>query len=192
MATFQKNKTHCKRGHEFTPENTAIVGARGERRCIACSRIKGREYRKKNPLPIEYTSWSNMRNRCTNKNDQAYKNYGGRGITVCARWDSFEKFLEDMGPRPSLLHSLEREDTNGNYEPGNCKWATCTEQQNNTRTNVRMLYRGEVKTVAEWAREAVVNPHTFRTRLWAGWSLEEALLTPKQERMKTDEDDKAA
>lgn len=79
----------------------------------------------------EHESWSAMRSRCKNSHDKDFKHYGGRGIRVCARWDRFEDFLEDMGPRPSSQHSIDRIDCDGNYEPGNCRWATTYEQAQN-------------------------------------------------------------
>lgn len=100
--------------------------------------------------PPEYNSWADMRQRCGNKNSVAYAWYGARGIKVCERWDkSFAAFYEDMGPRPSGL-TLERIDNQGNYEPGNCKWATRTEQMQNTRY-VRIVEVDGVKMAASAA-----------------------------------------
>jgi hypothetical protein len=74
-----------------------------------------------------------MLTRCRNPRNARYKDYGGRGITVCEAWRSFEAFLADMGRRPSPAHSLDRRENDGNYEPGNCRWATPEEQANNRR-----------------------------------------------------------
>lgn len=99
-----------------------------------------------------YAVWLSMRSRCNNPQSASYKNYGGRGITVCKRWESFENFRLDMGERPKGL-SIERIDNNGNYEPGNCKWATRREQANNNRNNILVEWRGVKYSAADFCRK---------------------------------------
>jgi hypothetical protein len=100
----------------------------------------------------EYFIWAGMRKRCLKPAYREYHLYGGRGITISPRWDTFANFMADMGPRPSDQHSLDRKDSNGNYEPSNCRWATDIEQSNNTSRNVLVTYLGEAMTVSEFAR----------------------------------------
>ena len=97
-------------------------------------RVCWKTYSSKYTITPEYRCWSAMKERCFNKNSKAYKSYGGRGITVCDRWrNSYKNFIEDVGLRPSNNHSIDRVDNDKNYEPGNCRWATRSEQQKNKR-----------------------------------------------------------
>lgn len=113
----------------------------------------------------EYKVWSSMKNRCHNPNDQHFSHYGGRGIKVCDRWrGSFQNFIGDMGSRPSTGHSVEREDNNGNYEPGNCRWATQAEQNANRRDSVRIKHNGEELCLEHWARRLGIDRMTLRYR----------------------------
>ncbi|OAH36994.1 hypothetical protein AX777_18320 [Sphingobium yanoikuyae] len=103
----------------------------------------------------EHKTWAGMKARCLNPNNKFWPNYGGRGITVCDRWlNSFEAFYEDMGPKPSPKHSIDRIDVNGNYEPGNVRWATDSEQMQNVRHNVRVTFQGDDVVLIEACRRA--------------------------------------
>lgn len=121
-----------------------------------------------------FRAWSSMLNRCRNPNNQAYPRYGGRGITVCERWNSFENFYADMGEQPKGL-SLERRDNDQGYGPDNCCWATRIEQNNNKRTNRLVTSFGKTQTVAQWSREIGITASALRHRLNNGWTVERAL-----------------
>lgn len=124
----------------------------------------------------EYTAWDHMKSRCSNPKYKNYHNYGGRGITVCERWlKSFENFYQDMGPAPTIKHSLDRLNNNGNYEPSNCKWSTCIEQQRNRRDNIKIVYNGCEKTLAEWAEIYKLKYRLFRDRINRGWDFGKAV-----------------
>jgi len=123
----------------------------------------------------EYWIWHLMRYRCESPKCRFYPRYGGRGIRVCERWKDFSNFVADMGPRPSPKYTLERIDNDGNYEPGNCKWATRREQSLNSTRVHRITFRGETHHIAEWARRIGMNPLSLASRLHKGWSVERAL-----------------
>jgi hypothetical protein len=125
-----------------------------------------------------YTHWHSMISRCCYEKGFAFKHYGGRGITVCDRWrQDFAAFLQDMGDPPSPKHSLDRIDVNGNYEPGNCRWALPVEQANNKRTNHRVTLNNETHTMTEWSRIVGMAVGTISSRLKRGWCAA-CVLTP--------------
>lgn len=127
----------------------------------------------------EYGSWQHMKRRCLNPEHEAFKNYGGRGITVCERWiHSFSNFLTDMGPKPSPGHTIERSDNSKGYYPRNCKWATRREQQNNRRQNRNITIGSVTKTLTEWARDSGKRPRLIGQRISLGWDIRDALEAP--------------
>lgn len=126
----------------------------------------------------EHVVWAQMRERCRNPNSPSWENYGGRGISVCDRWQEFANFFADMGQRPSPKHSLERLDVNRGYEIGNCVWATKKTQARNTRRNHYITFNGETRCVAEWSELTGIGGPTIRFRLKEGWTVERALTTP--------------
>ena len=121
--------------------------------------------------------WRHMRERCEKPKHKSFANYGGRGISVCERWRDFGAFFNDMGPVPPG-GTIERIDNEGNYEPGNCRWATAKEQANNRRSNRLVTFMGETKTLMQWAESAGLSFDTFDRRLSLGWSMEDALSKP--------------
>lgn len=126
---------------------------------------------------LTYRSWSAMLTRCYNIDNDNYQRYGAQGVQVCERWrDSFEAFLEDMGDRPSIKHSIDRyPDKGGNYEPSNSRWATRGQQSRNMRTNVMLTYKGETLCLQDWAARTGIDVSTLRSRLTRGWTIEEAI-----------------
>lgn len=157
--------------------------------CGACGRLgeKNPNYRHGKAMKGEpanaYGSWSSMISRCCDKNHPDYGYYGGRGITVCDRWKDFRAFLADMGERPQGL-TIERIDNNKGYSPENCVWATRKAQANNTRRNNVIEYRGEAKTLKQWAEHTGIHWATILDRLTRGWSVERALAHPVRQREK--------
>ena len=116
-----------------------------------------------------YEIWKGIRSRCLCANDTSYKRYGGRGISVCKRWNSFKHFLTDMGERPSGKW-IGRIDNDGNYEPSNCRWETIEQQQNNRRNNHVITFRGQSKTIAQWSRSIGIGSMCLLKRFRRGWS----------------------
>jgi hypothetical protein len=153
-------------------------------------KLRQRQRRKDNPELAKIVSkkchkknserhiWRGIINRCTDHRRPGYKNYGGRGISICERWMTFENFLEDMGKRPSVKHSVDRRDNDGWYCPENCYWATRAQQSRNTRRTRFLEFNGKRQCMTDWAHELGVNPALLATRLnLLKWPVEKALTT---------------
>ena len=126
----------------------------------------------------EYTQWASAKGRCFNRKNKAYRNYGGRGITISPKWiNNFMAFLADMGPCPIGM-TLERIANTGNYEPGNCRWATYKEQGRNKRNNRLLTIDGETLCLSAWIERSGINRTSVFNRLKAGWPIQEAIFTP--------------
>lgn len=116
-----------------------------------------------------------MIQRCTNPRDKSYHNYGGRGITVCPEWMDFTKFFLHVGERPTGT-SIERIENSKGYEPGNVKWATRSEQNNNTRRTRKLTHEGCTLSMKQWADKSGVSYSTLKRRLNRGWLIEKAII----------------
>ncbi len=126
-----------------------------------------------------YRRWESMRRRCLNPNAEAYPRYGGKGVTICKRWDKFENFYEDMGEPEGL--TLDRIDSSKGYSPKNCRWATCTTQSRNRKSNHVMELNGETHILIEWCELYDMDYNTVERRInLLGWELEKALTTQKR------------
>jgi hypothetical protein len=161
------------------PGNADSCGCLGEERRLAACTKHGMY-----GTP-EYHVWEKIIYRCGNSAHVHYKNYGGRGIKVCQRWrgeHGFENFYADMGPRPSLKHSIDRTDNDGNYEPDNCRWVTAKEQNRNRRNSKIIEAFGKGQSFVAWAEECGLPERLIRHRISDGWSSELAISTPRMTR----------
>lgn len=154
---------------------------------LSCGCKKGRLTHGENRIgkrSVEYQTLAGIIQRCLNPKCEAYQGYGAKGITVCEEWNSMDKFpafLAYMGRRPSPLHTVDRwPNKNGNYEPGNVRWADPFEQQGNTNKNVMVTYLGETICVRAMARKYNLSYGTLRYRLNHGWSVERSITTPSK------------
>jgi hypothetical protein len=125
-----------------------------------------------------------MKTRCQNPRTQEYPRYGGRGITVCERWQKFDAFFADMGVRPTKNHTLERINNELGYSPDNCRWATWKEQCSNKRNNIMLTWDGRTMAAPVWASLLNLSLSTLRGRIKQGWSDERALTEPVTDRNK--------
>jgi hypothetical protein len=177
----RKVTARCKCGVEHHRFLNAIRSGTS-RRCRKCTYYErgGVSTGKHNLSHVpEYKVWCSMRERCYDKNNIGYENYGGRGIKVCDVWlgeDGFSNFIKDMGFRPSKTHQIDRINSNGNYTPSNCRWATQKEQARNRRSNKFLTIKGETKTLAEWAELSSFKYDTIKYRINHGWSAEDSVF----------------
>ena len=183
----------CSCGNQTSVTSSRLIG--GTTRSCGCLTGKHGNHKKSHGHTTNYgksptySSWHAIVGRITQPSNGGYLYYKKLGVTICDRWlngdgakGGFECFLEDMGERPSLLMSLDRINNDGNYEPGNCCWATRREQANNRRTNKHFEYQGEMMTFAELVRRTGMGKECLRHRLLrAGWTVEEAINAPKQQ-----------
>jgi hypothetical protein len=158
----------------------------GNTKSCGCQKIKSTiESNKKNKTKhgMEgtriYNIWRGMKDRCNNKKSRDYKNYGGRGVLLYDAWNSFENFYEwvKISNYQENL-TIDRINTNGNYEPSNCRWTTWLEQENNRRNTVYLTIAGETKPVTQWARENNLNFTTIKERMKRGWKESDLLIPP--------------
>lgn len=161
----------CQCGKEKAVSGSSLRS--GNRGCRSCRHLRHGKI-----ASAEYRSWKHMLYRCNNQRCKSYPDYGGRGITVCDRWLSFEAFHHDMGDKPSPWHSINRIDNNGNYEPGNCEWSTPVEQARNCRHNRLITFRGITQCLSAWEETLGFKRGTLKTRLQTGWPTDVALTTP--------------
>jgi hypothetical protein len=143
--------------------------------CLHSELQRARHQHYPDRYPNEYSVWASVRNRCNNPNYSEYFRYGGAGITIDPVWNDFAQFLADVGPRPSLDHTLDRSDNERGYTPGNVRWATKVEQANNTRRNHHLTLGDRTETVANWSRITGIASGTIFRRIYKGWSVERAL-----------------
>ncbi|HHV4090804.1 hypothetical protein [Klebsiella pneumoniae] len=148
--------------------------------CQKCAKGRIGKHKYGRSTDPTYSKYQAMKQRCLNPNHVAYANYGGRGITLCERWYEFVHFLADMGECPGDGYSIDRIDSNGNYEPENCKWSTVLEQARNQRSNIKVSVDGiEFGTIAEAAGAYGLPEQTVYARIAVyGWSADRALKEP--------------
>lgn len=146
---------------------------------VAAKNHKHGHRRRNVKMEPEYYTWKRMRQRCYDAHTHEWERYGGRGIVVCERWTGFTLFLADMGPRPSPMHSLDRfPDTNGNYEPGNCRWATASQQARNKGNTRWVTLGGDTMSLADAVEKHNAVYRLVSARLRLGWDIMDALTLP--------------
>ena len=178
-------KCKCECGGEATPTaanfasgNSSSCGCKAKAAAVSRALAMAKHNMSHTP---EHRAWSGMIERCFNWKNKDFKNWGGRGITVCDEWrKDFLRFYQYIGPRPAVGYSVDRINVDGNYEPGNVKWSTSREQQRNRRNNRLLTINGDTATFKEWCDRHGLKDDCVRRRIKSyGWSIEKALTTPK-------------
>lgn len=176
----------CLCGEFCTLSSHALAGGTQSCGCVQREYAQNRSRTHGRSHTAEYATWAGMKRRCYCETSEDFHHYGGRGITVCDRWfDSFQNFYEDIGPKPTPKHSIDRIDNNGNYEPSNCRWATQRDQVLNRRPRPLkdsdyLEYQGTRLPISEWAAKLRLRLETIKCRIRAGWTTEQIIETRKK------------
>lgn len=183
-ASFWLCKCEC--GNEKTVTARSLVGGHVQScgclaREVLMDRCLAHGHSRRGAHTSTFSSWASMRGRCRNPTDDAWKWYGGRGITICERWDKFENFLADMGEKPKGK-TIDRVNNDLGYSKENCEWRTHKEQCNNRRSNVILEFDGRSQNITQWAAELNIGMRTLWARIKNNWSVERALTAPLRER----------
>lgn len=167
-------------GNSLTTGNTKSCGCASRDAVIGRNKAMAKHGLTNSP---EFYVWQGAKRRCYGAKSPNYPRYGGRGIKMCDRWrDSFINFYADMGPRPSPRHQLDRINNDGDYEPGNCRWAMPHTQAINRSTTIRLTINGETKPVGDWSRECGISALLIMNRIRSGWTANRAITEPVRRR----------
>lgn len=170
----------CECGKEFE-YNIKAVKRKATGLCPICTKTyvkKINTVHGKHSYP-EYSIWIAMKKRCSNEKVHNFKNYGGKGIKVCDRWiDSFDNFYEDMGPRPSKDHTIERIENDKDYGPSNCKWLHKLLQSENQTSNILLTFNNKTQNLRKWSKEMGISEWALRKRIKQNWDINKALTQP--------------
>lgn len=171
-------KCKCECGNESVVQGSNLTT--GHTRSCGCIQIKHSQ-----SYTREYKTWIAIKRRCCDPNNCGYPRYGAVGIKICDKWiNDFPAFYADMGPKPTPKHSIDRKDNDGNYEPGNCRWATTAEQARNKRNNHFFEFNGKRQTLPDWSREVGISHSTLINRIYKyGWTPEMAFTTPIEDQL---------
>ncbi len=170
-------KCKCDCGNEFIINLISLRRKDCEKSCGCNKKVKCRDINIKHGKTFTrlYKIWSSMKTRCLNKEHDNFKYYGGRGIKICEEWLTFENFYNDMGNGYKINLSLDRIDSNGDYNKANCRWIEKNEQFVNRRSNRKFHYKGELLSISEISKKTNINYYQLRYRLMHGWSIEKIM-----------------